>query len=265
MLTVLVIQYLSNILVLGFIIATVLCKTIMIHLYPLIDGILNQQTVEFPEEHSEVRDRLIQLATRLSYPRPENKLTVFESKSGDMHSNAECTRRNIKLASSLLEHHKGHPREVEAIVAHELGHWQYMHVDKCTALDTLYMAVFAIVLKGCINNPRLLLDFGFDQKSFFVSFFLFFKLYSVTFDYPIRRLYNLWYRGNESQADSFAIDQGYAKDLKSALIRNFSANLDSVFEDDWYETMYKSHPGLLLRIDAINEHIKQESKDKQDG
>ena len=111
-------------------------------------------------------------------------------------------------------------------------------MEKGTILDTIYMAIFACFLMGCVNNPHLLLDFGFYQKSAFVSFYLFFKLYSVTVDYPLRRLFNVWYRHNENEADTFAIELGYGKDLKDALIRNFAANLDAIFIDELYETLY---------------------------
>ena len=197
------------------------------------------------------------MAKSVNYPDPESKIVLFTSKGGDMHSNAMCNRQHIKIAKSLLEHHKGHPREIEAIMAHELGHWHNMDLDKQTVLDIIYMAVFAVFLQACVNNPRLLVAFGFTQKSYFVSFYLFFKLYSVTIDYPIRRLFNVASRYYEDSADQFAIGLGYGVELRSALIRNFAANLEAIFNSHVYELAYKSHPGFLTRISTVKAQTNQ--------
>ena len=149
-------------------------------------------------------------------------------------------------------------------MAHELGHWANNDFDKMTILDTIYMTLFAVFLKGCVNNPKLLLAFGFNQKSLFISFYLFFKLYSVTIDYPIRKLYNIWYRYNEDKADTFAVELGYGTDLRSAIIRSFAKNLDQIFVNPVYELLNKSHPGFLVRITAVNEKMKTVHSDNQD-
>ena len=79
--------------------------------------------------------------------------------------------------------------------------------------------------------------FGFDKGSYFISLFLFFKVYSVTIDYPLRKLYDFNTRSQEVEADEYAIELGYGAELRSALIRNYAKNLDALFVDEWYATM----------------------------
>ena len=64
----------------------------------------------------------------MDYPEPEKRITLTASKFGDLHSNASVNSRHIDISEELLEHHKGHPEEILAIVAHEMGHWKEMDI-----------------------------------------------------------------------------------------------------------------------------------------
>ena len=73
-------------------------------------------------------------------------------------------------------------------------------------------------------------------------------MYSVTIDYPLRKLYNIASRANEVEADNYAIELGFGAEMRSAIIRNYVKNLDALFVDNWYSTMQMSHPPLIERI-----------------
>ena len=81
---------------------------------------LEAANVPFPEDKQELKEKIDRLAIRIGYNNSE--ISLIESKTGDLHSNASTTKDSIKLSSELLKHHEGHDEEVLAIVAHELGH-----------------------------------------------------------------------------------------------------------------------------------------------
>jgi|LakMenEpi03Oct11_1017367.scaffolds.fasta_scaffold07974_1 hypothetical protein len=68
-----------------------------------------------------------------------------------------------------------------------------MHIYQTIVLDVVYMAVLAIFFSLALNNQKMLTDFGFTQQSLFISIYLFYKVYAVTLDYPIRKAYNWYY------------------------------------------------------------------------
>ena len=59
LIAVLVVQYLGNFMVVEFIIGTVVCKTIMNHIYPMVQACLAERQVEFPEDHLETKRRIV--------------------------------------------------------------------------------------------------------------------------------------------------------------------------------------------------------------
>lgn len=116
------------------------------------------------------------------------------------------------------------------------------------------MTILGAIFDKFLDNPNLLRAFGFSQASVFISIYLFYKVYSVTLDYPQRKLFNVLYRYNEYNADLFAKHhQGTAEHIKNAILRNYSKNLDALFVDEVHAMLQKTHPTLLERIKALDE------------
>ena len=78
-----------------------------------------------------------------------------------MHSNAICTSANIAISDTLLAHHKDHPEEILGIMAHEIGHWDMMHIYWEIPMNTLYMVILTACYIKMLNDPHLLASFGF--------------------------------------------------------------------------------------------------------
>ena len=127
-----------------------------------------------------------------------------------MHSNASTTACRIEISGKLLEHHKGHEDEILAILAHEFGHWHYMHLFKNIIFDTVYMVLFGLFLTPLIENETLNADlmrsFGFQQKSYCISLILLVLIWLVSADLILNSLINnfIW-RRHEYQADIFTV------------------------------------------------------------
>lgn len=191
----------KNFLVLAIAVGTIFGKFFMLKLFPLLKNKFLEKNAEFPPEKKELKKKIIELATKLKYENAEQKIRLYRSSNGDLHSNASVDGSNINISFQLLEHHDKKDEEILAILTHELGHWTQMHIYLTIAIDVVYMAILGFFFSLCWNNPVMLTDFGFTQNSLFISIYLFFKVYSVTFDYPLRKLYNVYYKWNETRAD----------------------------------------------------------------
>jgi STE24 endopeptidase len=238
----------------AFCFGTVFAKFYILQIHPKISLLLHKTKVEWPEEHLGLRQQIIDLATNLGYKDAENKIVLTRSTSGDLHSNASVNSHYITLSAELLDHHAGHPEEVIAIVGHELGHWTDSDLTLFSFFDVVYMTICGIFFQACINNPYLLSAFGFTQQSVFMSIYLFYRLYSVTGDYPLRKLFNVLYRYCEYKADLFSARTLSSRDIQLSLLRNYSVNLDALFIDPMYAKLEMSHPTLLERIEALESY-----------
>jgi STE24 endopeptidase len=134
-----------------------------------------------------------------------------------------------------------------------LGHWKNGDIYITIGSDMVYMALLAFFFKFCLNNPAFLTQFGFTHESLFISVYLFYKVYSVTIDYPIRKIYHILGRFYETRADNYAKDLNYGGALRSALLRNYSENNEALFIDPLYAKMMKTHPTLLERMENLAE------------
>ena len=146
-------------------------------------------------------------------------------------------------------------------MAHELGHWKDMDIYYNGIWDIVFMTICGWFFQRCLNNPHLLMAFGFQQESIFISIYLFYKVYSCTLDYPQRKMFNVLYRKNEYKADRHAVDLCGLSAIKYALLRNYSVNLDALFKDRWYAILNMSHPTLLERLGAIERHAAHTDND----
>lgn len=148
----------------------------------------------------------------------------MEARGGDLHSNATADRRSINLSTTLLKHHKEHPDEILAILAHEMGHLKLHHLFKMILLNVLYMVIFASAMIPVIGRDAFLASFNIYHESSFMTFLLYGLLYQHTLDIPIR-VGLLWHsRQAEHEADEFAVKKGFENSIKNSLVRAFMTN-----------------------------------------
>ena len=93
--------------------------------------------------------------------------------------------------------------EIQAIIAHELGHHKNYDNLKMLGVASLKLGLMFFLFNIVRNNEDVLISFGFDHKSNFVSLVLFFKLYEVIF-FVLNIFTNQFIRKIEYQADDFA-------------------------------------------------------------
>ncbi|KAH9467568.1 hypothetical protein MJO28_005977 [Puccinia striiformis f. sp. tritici] len=215
---------------------------------------------EFPE-YEEVKTRTEALAKRINFPL--GRLWVIDGSKRSAHSNAfffglPGFTKHIVLYDTLLK--QSTPAEVEAVLAHELGHWKLNHTVLLLGSSQLQIGLSLSTFRFFIWNAALFYSFGVPTLTgtegkypLIIGFILAQSLFT-----PLNSLLsftsNALSRKLEFQADQFAADLGgdYAKDLKWALVR-ISAENKATTSCDWlYSAFHHSHPTLPERLGRLS-------------
>lgn len=221
-------------------------QILMLILYPrLILPLFNKLK---PLEEGKLKDRLMDLADRAGFH--AKTIEVIDGSKRSSHSNAFFTGfgrfRRIVLYDTLLEQME--PEELEAVLAHEIGHYKRGHIPQRMVLSALStFAVFAIIA-WLINQAWFYEGFGFEANSGMVPALLMFSLMSDLVSFWFTPFMNMWSRKHEYEADAFARDaMGGPDALISSLRKLHEKNLSNMTPNKWFSRFYYSHPTLLER------------------
>ncbi|KAF2134261.1 CaaX prenyl protease-like protein [Dothidotthia symphoricarpi CBS 119687] len=207
-----------------------------------------------PLKPGKLKESVEALASKLQFPLAE--LQVIDGSKRSAHSNAYFTglpwigKKKIVIYDTLLE--KSTEKEVEAVLAHELGHWKMNHTSRLLFISQAHLFYIFALFSVFIKNRSLYADFGFiRQRPDIVGFVLFNEILSPT-DSIIKLLMNVWTRKMEYEADAFAVDLGYTRELGASLIKLQIQNLSSMDADWFYSSFHHSHPILTERLKAMS-------------
>lgn len=224
-------------------------QLLMLVLYPkLILPLFNKLT---PLPEGELRTRLMDLANRTGFKASTVEVIDGSKRSG--HSNAYFTGfgrfRRIVLFDTLISQLT--PEELEAVLAHEVGHYRRGHIPKMIAMSAATLlgsfAVIAWLSRSAWFNPAFGLPAGEPAPSF-----LLFGLLSGAAMFWFTPLTNILSRKHEYEADAFARDaMGGAAPLVSALRKLSQKNLSNLTPHPWFSGFYYSHPTLVEREAAM--------------
>jgi STE24 endopeptidase len=239
-----------------------------------------------PLKPGKLKESVEALASKLNFPLSE--LQVIDGSKRSAHSNAYFTglpwigKKKIVIYDTLLE--KSSEKEVEAVLAHELGHWQMNHTSRLLFISQAHMFYIFSLFSVFIENKSLYADFGFvKEMPVMIGFLLFNEILSPT-DSIIKLLLNIWTRSMEYEAgmliyklclgpylrviDAFAVKLGYARELGASLIKLQITNLSSMDADWFYSSFHHSHPILTERLKAMGwsgdkKVMEEKSKDEE--
>ncbi|KAK8205668.1 zinc metalloprotease [Zalaria obscura] len=220
-----------------------------ITIYPIVIVPLFNKLTPLPP--GSLKDGVEALAARLKFPLSE--LQVIDGSKRSAHSNAYFTglpwKKKIVIYDTLIE--KSSEKEVEAILAHELGHWKMGHTTKLLLISQVHVFYMFALFSVFINNRSLYEAFGFhNEKPIMIGFLLFNEVLSPT-DSVVKLLMNILTRKMEFEADNFSFKLGYATELASSLIKLQIQNLSSMDADWMYSSYHYSHPILTERLKAV--------------
>lgn len=231
--------------------ALTLFSLIMMWAYPkFIAPIFNKFE---PLEEGEVKQRIEDLLSRTGFN--SQGVFVMDGSRRSSHGNAYFTgfgsNKRIVFFDTLLEHLS--PTQVEAVLAHELGHFKRKHILKQMVLSTVMTLVGFGILAWLMKQHWFYSSMGIEHASTYAALILF-MLVSPVFTFFIGPAMSWLSRKNEFEADEFAAKQSSAEELISALVGLYKENASTLTPDPIHSAFYDSHPPASLRI----AHLKQQ-------
>jgi len=174
---------------------------------------------------------------------------VMDGSRRSAHGNAYFTgvgrHKRIVLFDTLVE--RLAPPEIEAVLAHELGHFRLHHIRR-RLLVTLGTGLAGLALLAWLaRQPSFYETLGGGQPSAHVALLLFFLVVPV-FSFWLAPLAAAWSRRHEFEADRFAREHAAANDLASALVKLYKDNATTLTPDFLYSAFFDSHPPAPVRI-----------------
>ena len=143
-------------------------------------------------------------------------------------------------------------KEIEAVIAHELGHFKMNHVKKFMAIMITILFLSLYVLGGLKDNPLFYEVLGVEIMSDANFLMLFnFVLLNYLFFF-IKPAMAFLSRKNEYEADAYACLVAKGDDLKRSLTKLYRDNASTLTPDPLYSSFNHSHPPALMRIKAID-------------
>jgi STE24 endopeptidase len=181
---------------------------------------------------------------------------VMDGSKRSGHGNAYFTgvgsNKRIVFFDTLLESLK--PEEIEAVLAHELGHFKLRHIQK-RLLSTFALSLVALALLGWLAGQDWFYHgLGASRASPWMALLLFMMVLPA-FTFFVQPLMSLLSRKHEFEADAYAVQQSSGKDLIHALVKMYRENASTLTPDPLYSAFHDSHPPAPVRISHISANM----------
>lgn len=231
-------------------------QLLMMVLYPTVIAPLFNKFK--PLEDENLKARIEGLMQRTGFA--SKGLFVMDGSKRSAHGNAYFSgfgaAKRIVFFDTLIE--RLAPQEIEAVLAHELGHFKKKHIVKRIALIFILSLGFLALLgflkmqiwfyTGLGVQPLIIGNVaGSNDAMALLLFMLTLPLFTFFFS-PISSLTS---RKHEFEADEFAAQYTKADDLISALVKMYDDNASTLTPDPLYSTFYDSHPPASVRINHL--------------
>ena len=192
-------------------------------------------------------DRIEALLARCGFR--SNGLYVMDGSKRSTHGNAYFTgfgaAKRIVFFDTLLS--RLVPGEVEAVLAHELGHYRRYHVWKRIAVLFAFSLALLWLLGQLIGKAWFYEGLGVTTPSTAAALLLFF-LAAPVFGFFLQPLTSLYSRKHEFEADAYAASHASAADLVRALVKLYQDNAATLTPDPLHSAFYDSHPPAASRV-----------------
>jgi STE24 endopeptidase len=176
-------------------------------------------------------------------------LFVMDGSKRSAHGNAYFTgfgkTKRIVFFDTLLQ--RLSINEVEAVLAHELGHFKHHHVMKRIVATFALSLGFLWLLGQMMQTTWFYQGLGVITPSTALALLLFFLLMPL-FSFLLSPLMSAFSRKHEFEADAYASRQTAASDLVTALVKLYQDNASTLTPDPLYSMFYDSHPPAAERI-----------------
>ncbi len=203
-----------------------------------------------PLEDATLKTRIEQLMNKCGFK--ASGLFVMDGSRRSNHGNAYFTgfgkTKRIVFFDTLLA--RLNAAEIEAVLAHELGHFKHRHVIKRIVISFVMSLAFLGLLGYLIQQDWFYTGLGVSVDSVsstamaLLLFFLVMPVFTFLF-HPISSLYS---RKHEFEADAYAAQNASSHDLIRALVKLYQDNAATLTPDPLHSAFYDSHPPASIRV-----------------
>lgn len=228
---------------------------LMMFIYPtVIAPLFNKFTLL---EDTALRSRIEQLLSRCGFA--SKGIYVMDGSKRSGHGNAYFTgfgsNKRIVFFDTLIESLS--PEEIEAVLAHELGHFKHNHIRKQLVMMSMLMLGSLALLGWLMQQGWFYAGLGVDSPSTHSALIIFMLLMSI-FGIYTQPIFSFMSRRNEFEADAFAAKQSNAADLIQALVKLYEENASTLTPDSLYSAFHDSHPPAPVRVAHLNARMQTE-------
>ncbi|MEA9355598.1 M48 family metallopeptidase [Bacteriovorax sp. PP10] len=225
-------------------------QLLIVFIYPtFIAPIFNKFS---PLEEGEVKNKIIDLLTRCGFK--SSGLFVMDASKRSGHGNAYFTglgkNKRIVFFDTLLSSLDA--EEVEAVLAHELGHMKRKHVLKGMIKGIVLSFVGFAILGYLRNNTAFFNGHGVQTITDYMALTLF-SMVAGVYTFLLTPISAYTSRKYEYEADQFASENAQASKLITALVKMYKDNASSLTPDPLFSKFYFSHPPALERVTYLEE------------
>ncbi len=207
-----------------------------------------------PLKDSGLADRIAALLQRTGFS--SKGVFVMDGSRRSAHGNAYFTglgrAKRIVFFDTLVD--RLQPQEIEAVLAHELGHFKLKHIAKRMAVSFVASLAFLVLLGFLAERSWFYIGLGVtpslgggNEGLALVLFMLVLPVFTFLFA-PVASHLS---RRHEFEADAFAARHASAQDLVSALVKLYEDNASTLTPDPIHSAFYDSHPPASLRVQRL--------------
>jgi STE24 endopeptidase len=226
-------------------------QLLMMVLFPtVIAPMFNKFT---PLADDSLKSRIEGLMQRVGFA--SKGLFVMDGSKRSAHGNAYFSgfgaNKRIVFYDTLLE--RLAPQEIEAVLAHELGHFKLKHIIRRIVLMFAVSLGFLALLGYLKEQAWFYQGLGIDPLfAGDAMALILFVLVLPIFTFVLSPITSLTSRKHEFEADAFAAGHTDARDLASALVKMYEDNASTLTPDPLHSAFYDSHPPASVRIRQLN-------------
>ena len=228
-------------------------QLLMMVLYPtVLAPLFNKFT---PLDDASLKARIEALMQRVGFA--SKGLFVMDGSKRSAHGNAYFSgfgaNKRIVFFDTLLS--RLAPQEIEAVLAHELGHFKLKHIVKRIVVMFAVSLGFLALLGFLKEQPWFYQGLGVDPvpgSGTDAMALILFMLVLPVFTFVLSPLTSISSRKHEFEADAFAATHTNAHDLVTALVKMYEDNASTLTPDPLHSAFYDSHPPASVRIKQLN-------------
>ena len=224
---------------------------LMMWAYPAFIAPIFNKFTELEDES--LKKRIEQLMTRCGFL--SKGILVMDGSKRSSHGNAYFTglgnNKQIVFFDNLLD--SLDEEEVEAVLAHELGHFKKKHIVKRLIAMT-FMTFIGFAMLGWLMQQQWFYNgLGMSNQSIYAALVLF-SIASPAFTFFLSPISAMISRKHEFEADDYAAEQADASKLIEALVKLYKENANTLTPDPLHSAYYDSHPPAPVRIAHLSQH-----------